>query len=573
MYNKKQNDKKDNFIRIAIIIIIIIIILLLLHCCSSKKGNKDDGNTIYLCTDEDNNPIPCTPELLVNCMEDVKNQTCRIPDFRGMTEEDVYKWLSKISNNIDLTFKVYDSNEQDGIIIDQSNEKNMTVKDLLDNNLPLIISFANSRDKKVDCITNPNSENCIVPDFTGKTKNDVYEWLSKISNDINTTFSEIKSEENNGKIVKQSVKSGTKVKDLIENNESLDIYFSNNEKIDCLKDDTNPVCIVPNFTGSTQKEIDEWLESISNSVTLNYKNTESDLKSKTVISQSVKPGTSIKDLIKNNIPLTIEFATNKTDDRVDCLKDYSNPKCTLPDFKGMTKEDVDKWLASISNSIPIKYEKVSSNDKIGNITNQSIASGTNVRDILNNNQELVISISKRIPLTPGNIIKPTDNSNNNQNVEPTPEPTPDPEPDPIPEEEQGEVIVKDSSVTWETDTVVDIFTNSLANDKIAPESSNTYQFSVNNNTTTNVKYTMTFDETNDSQINMKYKLRKNNSYIVSEYTSISDLNLSEQILNSNKSDVFYLEWKWVSSDNDTDIGASRTATYNLKIKVEAEEIG
>ena len=31
--------------------------------------------------------------------------------------------------------------------------------------------------------------------------------------------------------------------------------FSNKEKVDCLKDSNNEVCVVPNFTGYTQKEI------------------------------------------------------------------------------------------------------------------------------------------------------------------------------------------------------------------------------------------------------------------------------------------------------------------------------
>ena len=268
--------------------------------------------------------------------------------------------------------------------------------------------------------------------------------------------------------------------------------------------------------------------------------------------------------------MTITFATSNKDTRVDCLKDVNNPKCVLPDFSGMTKEDVENWLESISNTIPVSYESVTSSAKEGNIVGQSINQGTTVKDILDNNKTLVISISKNKPKTIVDNVVPSDNSNNNQDqpVEPTPdEPTPD---DPISDDEQGEVIVKDSNVTWETNTEIDIFDSSLASEKIAPESSNTYRFSVNNNTEVNVKYNMTFTETNTANINMKYKLRKNNSYVVSEYSSISELNLSDQLLDAGKNDTFYLEWKWISSDNDTEIGANSPSSYSLKIEVEAE---
>ena len=40
-------------------------------------------------------------------------------------------WLNQISNNIDISYQVYDSTLESGTVIDQSNEKNLTVKDSL----------------------------------------------------------------------------------------------------------------------------------------------------------------------------------------------------------------------------------------------------------------------------------------------------------------------------------------------------------------------------------------------------------------------------------------------------------
>ena len=41
-------------------------------------------------------------------------------------------------------------------------------------------------------------------------------------------------------------------------------------------------------------------------------------------------------------------------------------------------------------------------------------------------------------------------------------------------------------------------------------------------------------------------------------------------LNSSNNDTYYLEWKWVSSDNDTQIGKAGNASYGLKIEIKAE---
>ena len=121
---------------------------------------------------------------------------------------------------------------------------------------------------------------------------------------------------------------------------------------------------------------------------------------------------------------------------------------------------------------------------------------------------------------------------------------------------------------------INIFANPLfgGEAKIAPESSNTYRFVINNNTNSRIKYNLTFTETNEHNINMKYILRTNNTYLVDEYVSINELNASNIIIDASKADTYYLEWKWVSSNNDTEIGTAGNVTYSLKINVEAESI-
>ena len=131
---------------------------------------------------------------------------------------------------------------------------------------------------------------------------------------------------------------------------------------------------------------------------------------------------------------------------------------------------------------------------------------------------------------------------------------------------------KDSN-TWNGSADLNIFKNSMYTKEgtIAPESTNTYKLTVKNGTSTAVKYSINFTETNSSNINMKYKLKKNDQYIISDYVSSADLNLNNLELASGSNDVYLIEWKWISSSNDTEIGKNG-ATYGLQINVEAESI-
>ena len=140
--------------------------------------------------------------------------------------------------------------------------------------------------------------------------------------------------------------------------------------------------------------------------------------------------------------------------------------------------------------------------------------------------------------------------------------------------EENGLIVKDDDISWDGTTKARIFTNSMyeIDNIIAPESSNTYQFIVKNATNYKLNYGIKFKEKNNYNINMKYKLKRNNTYIVDHYVSYNELNISDIILNSKASDTYYLEWKWISSDNDTEIGKNPDSKYDLKIEVKAESI-
>ena len=144
--------------------------------------------------------------------------------------------------------------------------------------------------------------------------------------------------------------------------------------------------------------------------------------------------------------------------------------------------------------------------------------------------------------------------------------------DELPSDFEGELIVEDEEIKWNDEVTARIFTNSLyeIEDMIAPESTNTYQFVVRNGTNYKLKYNIHFIESNPYGINMKYKLKKNDAYIIDHYVSASELIISDSFLEAGNNDTYYLEWKWVSSNNDTQIGKTPDANYGLKLEVEAE---
>lgn len=141
----------------------------------------------------------------------------------------------------------------------------------------------------------------------------------------------------------------------------------------------------------------------------------------------------------------------------------------------------------------------------------------------------------------------------------------------IKDDEFGVIDRRHNKITWNGSSDLKIFTNSIyeLNDVIAPEMSNTYQFVIRNDTDYKMFYNMSFEETNPYNIDMRYKLKKNDTYIIDHYVGYDELVVSTKYLSADQHDTYYLEWKWFSGDNDTQAGRNE-APYNLRINVEAE---
>ena len=298
--------------------------------------------------------------------------------------------------------------------------------------------------------------------------------------------------------------------------------------VDCLKDENNDECIVPNFVGKNKKDVLNWISLVSNNIEFDFKFVKNlDYKDGTVLEQSVT-GVSVKDLLTKKIKLVITIVNNGS--LVDCQKDSENEKCILPNFTNKKKSDVEKWLEGIANNINIKYKYINSSKKVGTIVNQSVQAGSYLGDILNDGETIIIYISSGNKKDSSNTNSNSQSNKSNSNTE-----------------LDGEFYVSD----------------------------NNYVFNVNNETKYNLKYNISFIESNEYSINMKYKLKKGNTYLVDQYVSYEQLNINDMLLNSNKTDIYSLEWKWVgdNDNNDTTIGMSAKdgdINYSLKINIEAE---
>ena len=347
--------------------------------------------------------------------------------------------------------------------------------------------------------------------------------------------------------------------------------------VDCLQDENNKTCLVPDFVGKTKKDVLKWLNKIANNIEIEIKTTEDEnIKDGTVLIQSIS-GVSIKDLISGKYKLVITIANNGS--LVDCEKNPNNSKCVLPDFVGDTKSAVEKWLNKLTNNVKVKYVYVDSNKRAGTIISQSIQSGKSIKELLDNGETVILYISK------GKNVNPNTGPDSGPNITPVnPDSGGDQGEDDEPSDEplDDDFYVSDNEIVkWQDENVLNIFEDSSniskVHGKIAPESSGTYKFIVNNGTGYNLNYKITFLEAKDANINMKFKLKKNDTYLVDHYVSYNSLDLDNMLLNSKTSDTYYLEWKWIGDDDNTDTSIGKSAKdnnieYSLKINVEAESV-
>lgn len=130
--------------------------------------------------------------------------------------------------------------------------------------------------------------------------------------------------------------------------------------------------------------------------------------------------------------------------------------------------------------------------------------------------------------------------------------------------------VTENGKSWNQIKDLSIFENNYfyRENKIAPGVSGSYEFKVENQSEYNMKYIVNIKEKNDYGVNLKYKIKINGQYLNNTYQSIDEIDFYQQVLKSFGIDVYTIEWKWVDSAIDTQIGENADVVkYNLRINV------
>lgn len=135
--------------------------------------------------------------------------------------------------------------------------------------------------------------------------------------------------------------------------------------------------------------------------------------------------------------------------------------------------------------------------------------------------------------------------------------------------------ITQNNISWDKIEDLDIFNNpEFNNEKIVVlMSKGSYEFVISNTINEKIKYSIMAEEVNDLNINMKYRLKLDNIYVVGDkdtWVDIKDLILQDVIVPKNSSNIYTLEWYWEESNNDTHIGSQVYAEYKCRIKIVSE---
>lgn len=163
-----------------------------------------------------------------------------------------------------------------------------------------------------------------------------------------------------------------------------------------------------------------------------------------------------------------------------------------------------------------------------------------------------------------NIIINNYSSNNNVNSDNNNEILENPEP----------VVIKvfEDGKQWTQLANLNIFANPYFNDNniIAPGIKHRYNFDIQNASNKKIIYFIKFKEENNKQINLKYRLKKNNEYVLGDndkWIYINNQTTNNYILDGRSKEGYSLEWYWEDSDRDTAVGQDKNVSYKIDIEI------
>lgn len=140
-----------------------------------------------------------------------------------------------------------------------------------------------------------------------------------------------------------------------------------------------------------------------------------------------------------------------------------------------------------------------------------------------------------------------------------------------PEIRIADVTVYDDYRVWDNQDLR-IFSNPAYEYRnvIAPGSYNSYAFAIRNKNDFDIVVDILLNEANNNNINMQYKLKNDNNYLLGapdKYEAINGRVISDVEIPANGYKSYILDWKWVDSSNDAMVGFDINSLYKLSIMV------
>lgn len=132
---------------------------------------------------------------------------------------------------------------------------------------------------------------------------------------------------------------------------------------------------------------------------------------------------------------------------------------------------------------------------------------------------------------------------------------------------------EEDGTNWEDREDLSVFYNQTFGDKvIVPGMTGAYRFRMQNNSPDPIVYSLTFSETNEYGIAMRYRLKRDGVYIAGEegYVTVEELCLEDLSVEEESITLFELEWVWAHNDAVDTVAGENEAMYYLHIDFLAE---
>lgn len=138
---------------------------------------------------------------------------------------------------------------------------------------------------------------------------------------------------------------------------------------------------------------------------------------------------------------------------------------------------------------------------------------------------------------------------------------------------EGDLLEVDPDKIWDSTNTINVFKNAKFGNRnlIAPGSYGAYHFQVQNKTSFPIVYNLSFLEDNSIHVNLMYRMRKNDEWIVKKWTKLPDIFFESYRVESSEVDDYVLEWKWFEAPNDTELGLTSSElsplTYQMQLRI------